>query len=284
MHFIEWKRTGGLLWTGPLAGVVLAISVCLVGAAVLFAWVVPVTRGGSYEDMTITFAMLGLLGGAIATASRIDALLYLKYQDVPLPEIRSSGAAASPVVGARRVAFRRYSGGAHCFLMGIAGFIAAGILWLYVHHGFPRTDLLPPVIFGTIFLLGLLIGPGARFVITNEFLIVDTGFRREQIPRSSIESLESTATQLKLRLRQGHSRRIRVDSPLSDIRTSGRRENYRTQVRTARRLARGFAEVAQAQPRTDAITSGWRTGPIAVAILLVLADVAVLVPGLIGRR
>jgi hypothetical protein len=84
----------------------------------------------------------------------------------------------------------------------------------------------------------VLVGPVARFVVTDAELRIDTAFRRTSIPRRMISAFSLSDLMVRIELIDGDYRDIRVDSPLWDMsRGSEYRHNSRCQVGTLGRIA-----------------------------------------------
>lgn len=197
------------------------------------------------------------------------------YVNRPLPAIPAYPA-ARPGAGPRRRVVRRWSGYAYFWMVIVAGVpVAVGIHW----NTNPAAANVAAVTVGTALIAGCwLLGPAARFVVTPEFLHIDTGFRRTSVPRMMLAGFHPGAQQVRIELTDGGHRDFRVDTPLLDARSSDLRNNLRCQFRTVEGIVRALGEVPPVGTTYPVVATRDRSGPVAVAVgaVLVAAVVATL--------
>jgi hypothetical protein len=271
---VEWHDNGALVWTWPLTLTVsgVALAVLAVGGAL---WATGAMGAGGE-----VFTGLAVPAGValfVAVSGRLISANRLRYQDAEFPAAPTTSSA--PVGGAarRRRSTGRRSGLAYVWMVITGGGLALAALLNWNAQG--RAISVVELVLATCCVSGgYLAGPAARFVVTPEYLQIDTARRRFTVPRHLIAGFARGPLTLTLHLHDGDHLDVRVDSPLCDIGNSQYRTNIRAQLRTAQRIVAMLREVpATANAGGEVVTAprrGMRALAIATAVVAVAAMVA----------
>jgi hypothetical protein len=122
-----------------------------------------------------------------------------------------------------------------------------------------------------------LAGPAARFVVTPEYLRIDTALRRVSVPRHLLGEFSRRGVEIRLDLTNGDHVQFRVDSPLLDPRGSTYRTNGRTQARTVERIVAMLRDVPAADSTDSQVISAPRRAMVTLAVVAGLVSVAALI-------
>jgi hypothetical protein len=238
---------GGVLWaTGAAGGAVFGVLAPLAGVALFVA-----------------------LSGRLISANR------LRYQDAEFPAVPPFSAAPAGGAGPRRRSTGRRSGLAYVCMVIFGGGITLATLAGWNTQG--RALSLVWLVLAACCVSGCyLAGPAARFVVTPQYLHIDTALRRVTVPRYLIAGFERGPRTLTLHSHGGDHVDIRVDSPLWDIRGGEYRTNIRAQLRVAERIVAMMREVPAAADGGRVVSTG-RRGMRILAIATAAVAVASIV-------
>ncbi len=267
----EWHDNGALMWTWRLTLVVSGSGLALLALSAVL-WV-ELPAGPPAPVL----AVIGFLALLVAVAGRITSGRALRYRDVPLPEMPPQTALA-PVSQVRQRSFRRRSGFPYFMMSLMSGgtAFAAFVNW----SSQPRVASVFELVLGVGFgMFWYLAGPAARFVVTPEYLRIDTAFRSISVPRHLIAEFSKGAGELRVDLTNGDRIYFRVDSPLLDRSQPSYRNNDHTQIRTMERIVAMLREVPSAAV-DGGIVVRWRWGMIVLAVVaavVAIGSVAALV-------
>lgn len=259
----EEHENGALVWTGPLALIASAAGAVLLTGGVLSIRFFPAS-----EPVAGVVTVVGVVVAFVAAAGFIGSTLELRYADAPLAQPPGPGDPAGHGARRRR-SLRRRSGIAY------AGAAIGSTFAVPVAAFGDRLDLLA-LSFAVISVGAcVLSGPAARFVVTPEYLHIDTALHRISVPRHLIGQFERSGTEIRLRLTDGDFTDMRVDSPIWDLRDGrGWRLNSRCQVRTTARLAAMLREVPAAPGTGGGVVTRRRAGTLAFAAATTLTAIA----------
>jgi hypothetical protein len=272
---IEWHDNGALVWTWPLTLTVSSVGLLLLAiAAALSVARTPaeVARGDSAFMVPAVFGVVALI---VAVSGRITSANALRYGDVSLPQVPHQSGVAHHA-GARRRSVRRRSGVAYLFMAIIVGGVVAAALvnWGEQPHAVSLLELVLAAGGGTGCYLA---GPAARFVVTPEYLSIDTALHRIRVPRHLLGEFSRRGVEVRLNLTDGDHVYFRVDSPLWDLRGGEYRTNSRAQLRTVERIVAMLREVPPAGSTDGGVVITSRRNMTALAIAAGLVSVAALV-------
>jgi hypothetical protein len=208
----------------------------------------------------------------VVILNRIDAAIKSRYGDRPLPAIPAY-VPGPPSLTARRRVVRRWSGFAY-LMMAIIACLPVSILTGWNTE--PAGGKVGATT-GSVLAIAAcwLVGPAARFVVTREYLHIDTGFRRAGVPRALLAGFIRGPQEVLVELTDGDSRKFRVDTPLLDLRGRHFRSNVRCQFRTVEGIVRALDEVPPLDTDCPVVVTRVRWGPVALALGAVLATAAV---------
>jgi murein DD-endopeptidase MepM/ murein hydrolase activator NlpD len=276
----EWHDNGSLVWTWRLTLTVSGVALALLAIAGLL-WAADGTGNRGLAAFTIVapFSGVALL---VAVLGRITSTIQLRYHDAELPVVPPSSRMPS-AADARRRSTGRANGIAYVFMVITGGgFANAAVLnW----NDQPRAISVVELVWAACGVVGcFLAGPAARFVVTPEYLRIDTGLRRFTVPRHMIVGFAHDFQTLKLRLEGDDHLDVRVDSPLWDLRGGEYRTNYRPQLRTAERIVALMREVPAAGSTHDRVIIAPRWGMRVLAIATGVVAVAATVGFFIALR
>ncbi|GGN85006.1 hypothetical protein GCM10010112_64890 [Actinoplanes lobatus] len=259
---LDEHENGALVWTWPLTLIASVAGAVLLAAGLLSMRVFPAS-----EPVTGVVAGVGGVAIVVAVAGFIASTLELRYADVPLAQPPRPGDPPGHSARRRRSLRRRsgvaYAGAAVCSTLAVPAVAYGG-----------RFDLLP--LSFAVLSVGAcaLLGPAARFVVTPEYLHLDSALYRISVPRRLIGEFERSGTEIRLRLTDGDFTDVRVDSPIWDL-GDGRiwRLNSRCQVRTTARLAAMLRAVPAAAGAGSGVVTRMRVGTLAFAAVTALAAI-----------
>jgi hypothetical protein len=211
----------------------------------------------------------------VLIAIGVDSAVKRRYADRPFPAIPAYFPGPPGLAVPRRVV-RRWSGFAYLMMAIIAGLPVSIVIDWNTH---PAAGDVAGVTAGAALLAGCwLAGPACRFVVTREYLHIDTAFRRTSLPRQMLAGFDRGAQEVRAGLTDGDSRDFRVDTPLLDLRGRGSRSNERCQFRTVEAIVRALGEVPPVDSAYPVVATHDRSGPVAVAVgaVVIAAIVATL--------
>ncbi|PWU43854.1 hypothetical protein DLJ46_29060 [Micromonospora globispora] len=271
---IEWHDNGSLVWTWGLTVIVSSVGLLLLGVAAVF-WVARTPAEVAAEDAGVMFpAMFGAVTLFVAVSGRITTANALRYSDVRLPPIPHRPG-MTPPIGRQRRSLRRRSGIAYLYMALVAGGIAGASLVNWGEQ--PRIGSLLELALAAGGGAGCyLAGPAARFVVTPEYLRIETALRRMSVPRHLLGGFSRRGVEIRLDLTNGDHVQFRVDSPLLDPRGSRYRTNGRTQTRTVERIVAMLRDVPAADTSESQVITAPRRAMITLAVAAGLASVAAL--------
>ncbi|MBM2620907.1 hypothetical protein JIG36_35945 [Actinoplanes sp. LDG1-06] len=238
---IDFHDNDAMIWSRPLTLLVSAAGAVLIGVAFVTPW-------------TEWLVILGVVALFVAISGYIGSTLETKFGQVPLAQPSGVRSHAGP----RRRSMRRSSGVPYVA-------VALGVLLVAASDGFP----LVAAIGLALVLAGLIVGPAAGFVVTPEFLHIDTAFRRISVPRHLIGKFEHSDLEVRLRLENRDFVDIRVDSPIMEYSSRGYWMNARCRVRTTARLVRMLDAVPAVPGPQQVVTH--RRRPLMIAVIVVAA-------------
>lgn len=270
----EWHDNGALVWTWPLTLVVsgVALAVLAVGGGL---WATGVTGSGGSNVFT-GLAIPAGIALFVAISGRLISANRLRYQDAEFP--MAPPISAPPVGGAgrRRRSTGRRSGLAYVWMVISGGGFALAAWANWNTQG--RAISVVELVLAACCVSGCyLAGPAARFVVTPEYLHVDTALRRFTVPRYLIAGFARGPLTLTLRSHGGDHLDVRVDSPLWDLRGGEYRTNIRAQLRTAERIAAMMREVPAGAPTGGRVVTTPRRGMRVLAITTGAVAIAAIV-------
>ena len=275
---IQWHDNRALVWTWPLT-----LAVSGVGLAALAVggvlWATGATDSNVFTGLAITagVALFVALSGRLLSANR------LRYQDAQFPAVPPTSAVPIGRVARRRRSTGRRSGLPYVLMVSSGGGLAFAALanWNVQGRAISVVEL---ILAACCVSACYLAGPAARFVVTPQFLHIDTALRRFTVPRQQVAGFARGPLTLTLRGHGGDLLAIRVDTPLwaMNVTSNEYRTNIRAQLRAANRIATMMREVPAAEVPAAAvgerviITPRWgmRVLAIATAVVAVAAIVA----------
>ncbi|MGK5682029.1 hypothetical protein [Actinoplanes sp. URMC 104] len=258
---VDWHDNGALIWTWPLALIVGAAGVALLGVAVFL-------RDG-------TVSIFGGILLFVAGSGRMCSALELRYAEVALAQ--PSGVVHHS--GIRRRSLRRSSGVPWVTVaLGVLVVAAVALSGDGPTTVDAETIVARGVFFGGgvgLILFGVMVGPVAGFVVTPQHLHIDTALHRVSVPRRLIGEFEHGDSDVRLRLRDGDHVDIRVDSPILEYTSRGYWMNARCRVRTVEKLVRMLQEVPPAECPDEGVIRRWRPVVMGGAGVVALASLGV---------
>ncbi|NED53648.1 hypothetical protein G3I24_22450 [Micromonospora aurantiaca] len=269
---VEWHDNGALIWTWGLTLVVSGVGLLLLAvAAILWAVRAPaeVADGGGRFMVPAIFGAVALL---VAVAGRITSANALRYADSTLPKVPHELGVARHV-GRQRRSLRRSSGIAYLYMAVTVGGLAGAALVNWGEQ--PRAGSLLELALAASGGAGCyLAGPAARFVVTPEYLHIDTALRRTSVPRHMLGGFSQRGVKIRLDLTNGDHVQFRVDSPILDAGDSRYRTNGRTQARTVERIVAMLRDVTSAGSTDSQVVRAPRWAMITLAVAAGMVSVA----------
>jgi hypothetical protein len=272
--WIEWHDNGALAWTRPLTVAVsgVALAALAIGAGL---WATGAT-GAAGSKVFAGLAIPASVALFVAISGRLITVNRLRYQDAEFPTVPQDGPVQAVAATRRRRSTGRRSGIAYVWMVLTGGgFATVGAArWSTQGHALSLVEL----VLAACCVSGCyLAGPAARFVVTPEYLHIDTARRRITVPRHLIAGFASGPLALTIRCHGGDHLDVRVDSPLSDLgKGSHYRTNVRAQLRTAERIVAMLREVPAAAATGERVVITPRRAVRALAVVTsVLAAAAI---------
>lgn len=217
-------------------------------------------------------AIFGAVALLVAVAGRITSANALRYADSTLPKVPHE-LGVTHHVGRQRRSLRRSSGIAYLYMAVIAGGLAGAALVNWDEQ--PRAGSLLELALAASGAAGCyLAGPAARFVVTPEYLRIETALRRISIPRHMLGDFSQRGVKIRLDLTNGDYVQFRVDSPILDAGNSRYRTNGRTQARTVERIVAMLRDVTSAGSTDSQVVRAPRWAMITLAVAAGLVSVA----------
>ncbi|MFG2059157.1 hypothetical protein ACGFI9_34585 [Micromonospora sp. NPDC048930] len=266
---------GALVWTWGLTLIVASVGLLLLGVAAVL-WAARTPAEAAAGDAGFIFpAMFGAVALFVAVSGRITTANALRHAHLRLPQVpHQLGVAAR--VGRKRRSLRRRSGIAYLYAAVTAGGLAGAALVNWGEQ--PRIGSLLELAFAASGGAGCyLAGPAARFVVTPEYLRIETALRRISIPRHLLGEFTRCGVEVRLELTNADHVQFRVDSPLLDPGGTRYRTNGRTQARTVERIVAMLRDVPAAASTDGQVITAPRRAMITLAIVAGLLPVTALV-------
>jgi hypothetical protein len=277
VRLIATKPNGSVVWTRSLTGVGVLLGCAAFLAATVLALVGGSRPGNGYMLTWLTLGIGGLAVVAVSLANYASGRSYQKYKDVKFPDLPAAQLAWPGHGTPPRTVVRRICGAEYFVAVSAPVIIFLTTVTSVFNPDHRPNAFIPPVVAFGAFLLCLFAGPIPRFVVTPEYLCIDTAFQSRRIPRRSIEGLSSYRDQLKITLTDGRTVKCRVDSPLVDFRGSESRASRSRLIRTADKIVSAFALVPTSAKVDVRDGLRWRKGSVASAV-----GIVILVIGVIG--
>ncbi|MBM0226065.1 hypothetical protein, partial [Micromonospora sp. ATA51] len=196
-HVSSGTTTARSSGTWRLTLIVSSVGLLLLGVtAVLWAARTP-AEAAAGDDGFMFPAMFGAVALFVAVSGRITTASALRHADLRLPQVPHQLGVA-PRIGRQRRSLRRRSGIAYLYMAVTAGGLAGAALVNWGEQ--PRLGGLLELALAASGGAGCyLAGPAARFVVTPEYLRIETALRRISVPRHLLGEFSRRGVELPAR-------------------------------------------------------------------------------------